>query len=42
MENFDGIMHKIAIKDFSALNLGDKRRDENIVRHPGGSIPQHN
>jgi hypothetical protein len=49
MKNFDGIMHKIAIKDFPALNLGDKRRDErfikiieNIVRHPGGSIPQHN
>jgi hypothetical protein len=47
--NFDGIMHKITVKDFPALNLGDKRRDErfvkiieNIVKHPGGSIPQHN
>jgi len=42
-------MHKITVKDFPALDLGDKRRDErfvriveNIVRHPGGSIPQHN
>jgi len=42
-------MHKITVKDFPTLNLGDKRRDErftriieNIVRHPGGSIPQHN
>jgi hypothetical protein len=42
-------MHKIAVKDFPVLDLGDKRRDErfvkiieNIVRHPGGSIPQHN
>lgn len=47
--NFDGIMHKISVKDFPGLNLGDKRRDErfvriieNIVRHPGGSIPRHN
>jgi Transposase DNA-binding/Transposase Tn5 dimerisation domain len=47
--NFGGIMHKIAVKDFPTLDLGDKRRDErfikiieNIVRHPGGSIPQHN
>jgi hypothetical protein len=42
-------MHKITVKDFPELSLGDKRRDErfvkiveNIVRHPGGSIPQHN
>ena len=42
-------MHKITIKDFPGLDLGDKRRDnrfvkiiENITRHPGGSIPQHN
>lgn len=42
-------MHKITVKDFQVLDLGDKRRDErfvkiieNIVRHPGGSIPQHN
>lgn len=42
-------MHKITVKDFPTLDLGDKRRDErftriieNIVRHPGGSIPQHN
>jgi len=42
-------MHTIAVKDFPVLDLGDKRRDgrfvkiiENIVRHPGGSIPQHN
>jgi Transposase DNA-binding/Transposase Tn5 dimerisation domain len=42
-------MHKITVKDFPELDLGDKRRDErfvkiveNIVRHPGGSIPQHN
>ena len=42
-------MHKITVKDFPVLDLGDKRRDErfikiieNIVRHPGGSIPQHN
>lgn len=44
-----GIMHKITVKDFPGLDLGDKRRDErfvkiieNIVRHPGGSILQHN
>jgi hypothetical protein len=42
-------MHKITVKDFPTLDLGDKRRGErftriieNIVRHPGGSIPQHN
>ena len=42
-------MHKVSIKNFPVLDLGDKRRDErfvkiieNIVRHPGGSIPQHN
>jgi len=42
-------MHKITVKDFPTLDLGDKRRDErfvriieNIVRHPGGSIPEHN
>jgi hypothetical protein len=42
-------MHKITVKDFPTLDLGDKRRDErfvkiieNIVSHPGGSIPQHN
>jgi len=42
-------MHKITVKDFSGLDLGDKRRDErfvkiieNIVKHPGGSILQHN
>ncbi|OLE65571.1 MAG: hypothetical protein AUG74_12295 [Bacteroidetes bacterium 13_1_20CM_4_60_6] len=42
-------MHKITVKDFPTLDLGDKRRDErfvkiieNIVRHPGGSILQHN
>jgi Transposase DNA-binding/Transposase Tn5 dimerisation domain len=39
-------MHKITIKDFPALDLGDKRRDErfikiveNIVKQPGSSIP---
>jgi hypothetical protein len=49
MENFDSIMHKITVKDFPGLDLGDKRRDErfvkiveNIVRHPGGSILRHN
>lgn len=49
MENFDGTMHKITVKDFPTLDLGDRRRDErfvkiieNIVRHPGSSIPQHN
>ena len=48
-ENLHGIMHKITVKDFPTLDLGDKRRDErfvkiieNIVSHPGGSIPQHN
>jgi hypothetical protein len=42
-------MHKITVRDFPMLDLGDKRRDErfikiieNIVRHPGGSIPEHN
>ena len=42
-------MHNVSIKNFPVLDLGDKRRDErfvkiieNIVRHPGGSIPQHN
>lgn len=42
-------MHKITIKDFPGLNLGDKRRDErfvkiveNIVKQPGSSIPKHN
>ena len=42
-------MHKITVKDFPTLDLGDKRRDErfvkiieNIISHPGGSIPQHN
>jgi hypothetical protein len=42
-------MHKITVKDFPTLDLGDRRRDErfvkiieNIVRHPGSSIPQHN
>lgn len=42
-------MHKITIKDFPVLNLGDKRRDErfikiveNIVKQPGSSIPKHN
>lgn len=42
-------MHKISVKDFPALDLGDRRRDErfvkiieNIVRYPGGSIPRHN
>lgn len=41
-------MHNITVKDFPNLDLGDKRRDErfikiieNIVRHPGSSIPQH-
>ncbi|MFI5132049.1 MAG: transposase DNA-binding-containing protein [Chitinophagales bacterium] len=41
-------MHKITVKDFPTLDLGNERRDEkfikiieNIVRHPGGSIPQH-
>lgn len=49
MKNFDGIMHKITVKDFPKLDLGDKRRDErfvkiidNIVRQPGSSIPKHN
>jgi len=42
-------MHKITVKDFPALDLGDKRRDErfikiveNIVKQPGSSIPKHN
>lgn len=42
-------MHKITVKDFPGLNLGDKRRDErfvkiieNIIRRPGSSIPRHN
>jgi hypothetical protein len=42
-------MHKITIKDFPSLDLGDKRRDErfvkiveNIVKQPGSSIPKHN
>lgn len=41
-------MHKITVKDFPGLSLGDKRRDErfvkiieNIVRRPGSSIPRH-
>jgi hypothetical protein len=40
-------MHKITIKDFPVLDLGDKRRNErfvsiieNIIRHPGSSIPK--
>jgi hypothetical protein len=40
-------MHNITVKDFPGLDLGDKRRDqrfvkiiENIVRHPGDSIPR--
>lgn len=48
IRNFDCIMHNITVKDFPNLDLGDKRRDErfikiieNIVRHPGSSIPQH-
>lgn len=42
-------MHKITVRDFPGLNLGDKRRDErfikiveNIVKQPGSSIPKHN
>lgn len=42
-------MHKITVKDFPKLDLGDKRRDErfvkiidNIVRQPGSSIPKLN
>lgn len=42
-------MHKITVKDFPGLDLGDKRRDErfvkiieNIIRRPGSSIPRHN
>ena len=42
-------MHKIAVKNFPVLDLGDKRRDErfvkiveNIVKQPGSSIPKHN
>ncbi len=42
-------MHKITIKDFPVLDLGDKRRDErfvkiveNIIKQPGSSIPRHN
>ena len=42
-------MHKITVKDFPKLDLGDKRREErfvkiigNIVRQPGSSIPKHN
>ena len=42
-------MHKITVRDFPTLDLGDKRRDErfvkiieNIVRNPGSSIPRHN
>lgn len=42
-------MHKITVKDFPGLDLGDKRRDErfvkiieNIMKCPGSSIPWHN
>jgi hypothetical protein len=42
-------MHKITEKEFSDLDLGDVRRDkrfvsilENIINHPGQSIPQRN
>lgn len=42
-------MSKITVKDFPSQDLGEKRRDEwfikiieNIIRHSGGSIPQHN
>lgn len=42
-------MHKITVKDFPGLALGDKRRNErfvkiieNILRRPGSSIPRHN
>ena len=42
-------MHKIAVKDFPVLDLGDIRRNErfvtiieNIIHQPGSSIPKHN
>jgi Transposase DNA-binding/Transposase Tn5 dimerisation domain len=42
-------MHKITEKEFSALDLGDIRRNkrfttilENVINHPGQSIPQQN
>jgi len=42
-------MHKITIKDFPELDLGDKRRNErfisiinNICAQPGSSIPKQN
>ena len=42
-------MHKISIKDFPGLDLGDIRRNkrfvaiiENITTQPGSSIPKHN
>jgi hypothetical protein len=47
--NFADTMHKISVKSFPVLDLGDKRRDErfvkivdNIVKQPGSSIPKHN
>ncbi len=42
-------MHKITVKDFSQLELGDKRRNErfvtiinNAIAQPGSSIPKQN
>jgi hypothetical protein len=42
-------MHKISLKDFPCLDLGDVRRNErfvtiieNITAQPGSSIPKHN
>jgi hypothetical protein len=42
-------MHKISVKEFSDLNLGDIRRNErfttiidNVINHPGQSIQQQN
>lgn len=42
-------MHKITVKDFPHLDLGDVRRNErfvsilnNVSRQPGASIPKHN
>ena len=42
-------MHKITVKDFPSLDLGDVRRNErfvtivnNVSQQPGASIPKHN
>ena len=42
-------MHKITVKEFTELDLGDVRRNErfttiidNVIHHPGQSIQQQN